>query len=156
MSERKFPLRVVLSVTTGRLLTKPRGDHDNGIGDLYEILGFMCEDAPYSHQLGRFSAECKSWLLRWYPDLESPELLFEVGKLIEMLSTPSGRDKSEALIDGWLSGLVSSWICRESYMVQQIPRDDHEQKHPYDELVQMSGTTENIILVEATDDETKQ
>lgn len=33
MSEtKKFPARVLLTVTTGRLLTKGKGAHDNGIG----------------------------------------------------------------------------------------------------------------------------
>jgi len=31
---RAFPLRVVLTLTTGRLLTEGRGERDNGIGDL--------------------------------------------------------------------------------------------------------------------------
>ena len=36
MAETKtFPLRVLLTVTTGRLLTKSSGDRDNGISDLH-------------------------------------------------------------------------------------------------------------------------
>lgn len=70
MSTKKFPLRDVLTVTTGRLLTKGKGKDDNGIGDLYKILGHMTgDDGVMTHQLGRFSEECKPWLLKWFPEL---------------------------------------------------------------------------------------
>ena len=49
---RQFPLRTILTVTTGRLLTKAKGPRDNGIGDLYEILGYMTGDnGVMTHQL---------------------------------------------------------------------------------------------------------
>ena len=41
---RLFPLRVVLTVTTGRLLTERRDAKDNGISDVYEILGHMTQE----------------------------------------------------------------------------------------------------------------
>ncbi len=64
MSETKrFSLRTILTVTTGRLLTKPRDDRDNGIDDLYKLLGWMTDDSPFTHQLGRFSDECKPVLM---------------------------------------------------------------------------------------------
>ncbi len=70
MSEMKeFPIRVLLTITTGRLLTASRASDDNGIGDLYALLGWMTNDSPFIHQLHRFADECKPWLLRWYPEL---------------------------------------------------------------------------------------
>ena len=41
MNTKTFSLRTILTVTTGRLLTKGKTERDNGIGDLYEILGWM-------------------------------------------------------------------------------------------------------------------
>lgn len=70
MATKTFPLGVVLTVTTGRLLTKSKSQNDNGIGDLYDILGHMTGDSPFTHQLGRFAAECKPWLYRWFPEIE--------------------------------------------------------------------------------------
>ncbi len=72
MNETKvFPLRVLLTVTTGRLLTQSRGPRDNGIGDLYELLGWMTNDEPFTHQLPRFADECKPWILQWFPELQT-------------------------------------------------------------------------------------
>lgn len=145
---RVFPLRVVLTVTTGRLLTKSQGERDNGIGDLYEILGHMTGESPYTHTLGRFSDECKPWLLRWYPELDSAELQLQLGRLTLMLETKAGPGTTELLIVGWLSELVAKGVCREEYDVGRIPMDDHERKHPYDELVAMRGTDEGIIIID--------
>lgn len=67
---KRFSLRTVLTVTTGRLLTAPTEDGGNGIGDLYEILGWITmESSPNTHQLGRFADECKPYLFRFFPEL---------------------------------------------------------------------------------------
>ncbi len=129
---RDFPLRVVLTVTTGRLLTEGSGPDDNGIGDLYEILGHMTGDSPFTHQLPRFGDECKPWLLRWYPELKTvvvPEF------------------ESPIDVDAWVKTLDGDARYRSTYAIGQIPRDDHDVKHPYDELVAMRGTDEGIIIV---------
>ena len=47
---RSFPLRVVLTVTTGRLLTELKDNQNNGIGDLYDILNHMTGDTLFLHQ----------------------------------------------------------------------------------------------------------
>ncbi len=65
-----FALGTILTVTTGRLLTKPN-DAGNGIEDLYQLLGHMTGEPPYTHSLGRFSEECKPSLLKWFPELAS-------------------------------------------------------------------------------------
>lgn len=147
-----FPLRTVLTVTTGKLLTAPAGD-DNGIGDLYDILEHMTGERPFTHQLGRFAKECKPWLCRWYPELDSPRLQFEVGRLTLMLEMDTGKNHTESLVLGWLSGLTSSGLCIWEYSIGQIPMDDHDYKHPYDELVVMRGTDEEIILIDPTETE---
>lgn len=145
---REFPLRVVLTVTTGRLLTESRSERDNGIGDLHDILGHMTGEAPFTHALGRFAGEYKPWLYRWYPELDAPKLtVFAVGLLSIMLKSESGKKEPDALINGWLSKLVSDGHCHETYAIGQIPRDDHQSKDPYDEMVEMRGTDEGIIIL---------
>lgn len=142
MKTKPFPLRVLLSVTTGRLLTERRSDNDNGIGDLYEILGWMTNDSPATHQLPRFSEECKPWLLRWFPELEATGSKASLDRLDVLLSNdPTGPQVAVAM---WIGGLDS---CKDSYDVPRIPVDDHEQKHPYDELVSERGTDEGIHVI---------
>lgn len=82
MSQSKsFPLRVVLTVTTGRLLTAPRGPHDNGIGDVYEILNWITNDDLFTHQLPRAGRAAQPWLLECFPELAP------VNRLLPMLDT---------------------------------------------------------------------
>jgi hypothetical protein len=134
---RSFPLCVVLSVTTGRLLSV----NDNGIGDLYEFLKWMTDDAPFTYQLGRFSEECKPWLLRWFPELAQAN---------EMLSDLDARLEAGKVADGiasWLRILVEDYGCKPAYDVSRIPADNHERKDPYDELVIKRGTDEGIVVI---------
>jgi hypothetical protein len=141
MTETKqFPTRVLLTVTTGRLLTAPRGNRDNGIRDLYDILEWMTGDSAFTHQLPRFGEECKPWLLRWFSELETVDVA-HLDRLITQHGAAHGVDK-------WLESLSG---CRSAYDVPRIPQDDHEHKDPYDELVQMRGTDEGIVLLAPPD-----
>jgi len=140
-----FSLRIILSVTTGRLLTKSKDKCDNGISDLYELLGYMTNDEPFTHQLPRFSEECKPWLLRWFPELEL--LTSEVNEFCDNLS--SKEDLSRAAIDSYLLGLEEK-IGKDEFEVPRIPMDDHEKKHPYDELVAMRVTDVGIVITEVS------
>lgn len=136
----KFPVKTVLTVTTGRLLC--------GMEEVYAILNYMTSDNLFTHQLPRAVKECTPWLLRWFPELNSPEIQFELGRLTLMLDTPCGKSSPEHLITGWISEIVTKGIVQETYEVQPIPRDDHEYKDPYDELVEIRGTDEGIILIQ--------
>lgn len=46
----------------------------------------------------------------------------------------------------WLTNLEINGL-KPFYDVPRIPRYDHEQKNPFDELVEMRGTDEGIIIV---------
>ena len=141
---RTFPLRVVLTVTTGRLLTESKAENDNGIGDMYDLLGHMTNDKPFTHQLGRFAEECKPWLYRWFPELQSVEA--DVVEFCNKL-TDLTNEKRPAAITGFMWGLGER-LGKHHFEIGQIPKDDHDVKHPYDELVSELGTDENIIAVE--------
>jgi hypothetical protein len=141
---KEFPLRVLLSVTTGRLLTEAKGPRDNGIGDLYVLLGWMTNDSPFTHQLPRFADECKPWLLRWFPELTDEATWIDVA----LYDTPAER--IPAAIDAYLIAAQSRG-CKPAYDVPRIPVDDHDRKNPFDELVAMRGTDEGIVIVEPQD-----
>lgn len=142
-----FELRTLLTVTTGRLLTQGKGPRDNGIRHLYEILGWMTHDEP-THQLGRFSEECRQWLLRWFPELaKADKQLSELDRAIECAK--AAAKPLEHAIDNWLQLCVTDWGMKAEYDVGRIPADDHDVKNACDELVAMRGTDEGIILVSA-------
>ena len=141
MSTRRFPLRVVLTVTTGRLLTAAK-DGGNGIEDLYDILSWMTNDDLMTHQLPRAGRECAPWLLRWFPELdrcwsETVQACFKV-----LLDTFGA-----AGIEQYLKQCHDIYGCKAEYDVPQIPADDHDRKDAFDELIEMRGTDEGIIIV---------
>lgn len=139
---KQFPLRVLLTVTTGRLLTKSVSPNDNGIGDLHNILEWMTNDSIWTHQLPRFGDECKPWLLRWFPNLAlaaTDESLTALDKVIEARGAEEG-------VEAWLRTIQPRLNLK--YDVPRIPQDDHEHKDPYDEIVQMRGTDEGITILE--------
>ncbi len=144
-----FPARVLLTVTTGRLLTKPDSDGGNGIGDLYKILGWMTDDQPFTHQLPRFSDECKPWLLRWFPELaKANDHLPILDKLLEAARAVGQPKKAiENAVNDWLTRVTRELHLKKTYDVPKIPRDDHDVKDPFDELVVMRGTDEGITIV---------
>lgn len=141
-----FPLRVILVITTSRLLMAPRGEHDNGIGDLYEILGWMTNDSPFTHQLPRFIDECRPWLYRWFPELATASCNRAIASLDDWIaSAPTCPDEGVKM---WLAELkMFDPRLKDEYDVPRIPQDDHEYKDPYDEMVVMRGTDEGIVLV---------
>jgi hypothetical protein len=141
METKSFELGTLLSVTTGRLLTKGEGPRDNGIGQMYKLLGWMTNDEPFTHQLPRFAEECKPWLLRWFPDLQKAS--DAIPELDSMIAIQGG----EVGCQTWLETLIAGGQPA-SFSVPRIPADDHERKNAYDELVQMRGTDEGVIVVE--------
>ena len=148
MKTKRFPCRDLLTVTTYRLLTKSRGPHDNGIGDLYEILEWMTDDTPFTHSLPRFGEECKSWILRWFPELGKVDSYLD--KLDEMLSEAAKLDKA-AVCERWLEIVKTKCGLKDEYDVPKIPRDDHDFIDPAEELMGMNGDGTRVISVDVDD-----
>lgn len=133
--KKAFPTLAVLTVISGRLLTQPRdASEGNGIGQIYELLGWMTDDSPFTHQLPRFSEECKPWILRWHPSLKQVDE--EINRRCDA---------------GEVASMQQDMLQRfgNTIELQKIPRDDHEHKDAYDELVVMQGTDENIVILKA-------
>ena len=73
-----FPTLAVLSVTSGRLLTQPKdASEGNGIDQIYEILGWMIDDLPFT-----WLEECKPWIYQWHPEIIEADKMIE-NKLTE-------------------------------------------------------------------------
>ena len=130
METKTFPLRVVLTVTTGRLLTEPRGPHDNGISDLYEVPNWITGDDLFTHQLPRAANAARPWLLRCFPEL----------------APASGSLKS---LDSWLAQdrtggqeAIKMWLTELRMMFPDI-------KDSYDIAPMPSGWTHIDPLIEA-------
>lgn len=127
-----FPLRVVLSATTGRLLTKSKGPHDNGIGDLYKLLSYMTGAELFTHQLPRACDACRPWLLACFPKLESVDEKLEYA--LHGLTDPA---ETETAIEDFLNRLVEEEGLAPHYWILPLPAGAYEHKNPLNELVEM-------------------
>jgi hypothetical protein len=127
MNTKPFGVEVLLTVTTGRLLTKCTAD-GNGIEDLYDILGWMTGDDPFTHQLGRFAEECKPWLLHWLPELAAAGTQEQMGRLDALLDA-TGRN------DGSCQEWIDQLGLKATYQVPCIPKGDHQRINPIEELL---------------------
>ncbi len=120
---RKFDLGDVLSITTGRLVSK------RGMDGLYDILNYMTGDNLYTHQLPRASDECQPWLLRQHPQLTKVIVL---------------KWKDEADVWQWLTAQEA--LFGSQLVVEPIPADDHAQKDPIEELEEVAGKGKVIVI----------
>ena len=139
---KSFPVNVLLTVTTGRLLTTSDEPNDNGIGQLYDILNWMTEDNLFTRQLPRASNECKPWLFRWFPELAC----VSIPSLDRWIKSDQTKGKTEFL-KFWLAEqkmLIPD--LKDSYEVPRMPRDDHDAKDPVEELVAMIGADKVIVV----------
>jgi len=68
---RTFPLGHILSVSGDKLVSP------DGIGAVYDLLGYMTGDPPMTHQLPRFARECRPHLHRqmpWLTEIDDSEV----------------------------------------------------------------------------------
>ena len=136
---KRFGLRTVLTVTTGRLL--------EGISDLYAILGWMTGEDPMTHQLPRFNRECNPWLRQWFPALAAADS--RLAHLDALIGDNRNAEFRELAIQTWIAHLRDEFPDIDSeYRVFQIPQDEHERRCPIEELVEMRGTADGIVIVE--------
>ena len=156
METKRFPLRDVLSVATGRLLTEPRCPDDNGIEDLYKILDWMTNDSNFTHQLSRAGRECQLWLLRWFPELaEADALIPRLDAALDtndpLCATKDHKAVHQAIIAPWLESVSAETSCKTYYDVPRIPADDHDRNDPVAEAIEMVGA-DRVIVVPTPED----
>lgn len=130
-----FPTLAVPSVTSGRLLTQP-SRANNGFDQIYEILEWMTDDQPFTHQLGRFAEECKQWIYQWHPEIIEADKLIE-NKLIEKCEAEDVKACQTAMLAKF----------GETITLQKVPQSYHEIKNATDELFEM-GEKNGIKIVE--------
>lgn len=124
---RAFPLRTILTVTTGLPLTKRRSPNDNGIGDLYEILDWMTGDEAFTHQLPRFADECKPEILKQHPVLDDPNIRVH----LEDARESGGAEAIEMALAGF------EVAYGKELPLRKLPADRHVACHPVVEPVGM-------------------
>jgi hypothetical protein len=129
-----IPLTTLLTITTGRLLTTPVSDRDNGIGQLYEALEHITGEAPFTHTLGRFSREAKPYLLKCFPELAPCGVQSSLDSLDKWIKSDRTPQKQEG-IRMWLTELKMMFpAIQDAYDVQPMPPGSHVSKNPIEEM----------------------
>lgn len=122
---KSFALADVLSVTTGRLLSR---SHMDGI---YGILGYMTGQDVYTHQVGDACDKAKPALLEQHPHLAD-------------VQPPEGGDVADLM--AWL--VEAERVYGESIGVQ--PLADWKHRDPIEDLCDKVGT-EKVFVVPVAD-----
>lgn len=142
-----FSIEAVLSVTTGRLLTKAK-QNSNGIEDMYELLSFMCGENVWTHQLGRFADECRPYILRQHPQLDIAKSNLDT---LDTLLAKSSRNK-QAACQEYISWLRKEFELLPQYELRPIPKDDHTSIEPQKELEEMVGK-KRVVSINLSDND---
>jgi len=113
---RRFHIGDILSITTGKLVSPRR------IDGVYDILGYMTDDAPYTTQLGRFAEEC-------LPYLEQ-----QLGEAIKPYSEVPGTIVDRLSLYKWLHSVTDAMSGDPFLKVGKIGEQDHATIDPMTEL----------------------
>lgn len=127
----EFQLGDILSITTGRLVSRDR------MGGIYKILNYMTGDSLFTRQLPRASEECKPALFAQHPPLADIEVPDEFA------------DGEKAVYD-WLSQQEA--IYGVTLPVKPLAAENHTSIDPIQELKMMRPDMP-VIIVEIPDDE---
>jgi hypothetical protein len=121
---RSFHIGDILSITSGKLVS-PR--HVEGI---YDLLGWMTDEKPMTHQLPRLSEECAPALREQFPDLAAVDV-------------PKGLNSEEKVLF-WLGSLEAEYGTRRE--VAPLPPQDHTSIDP---LVEMRMNYPHVRILPA-------
>lgn len=106
MKTKPFPLRQVLSITSGRLVC----DMD----DVYEILNFITGDNLYTHVLPRAARFAGPLIKEQYPDLAIAETEQNLARLTDLVAGAKVLGESAMVgCQRWLDWLVTAGLKRE-------------------------------------------
>lgn len=132
MTQRPYGLDDILSITTGRLLSRR---HMTG---LYDILNHMTGDSLMTHQLPRAATVCGPVLLDQHPQLRG-------------VTPPKGDDITQEELFAWLDRAEEEY--GKTLPVQPVAPDAWESRNPIEELIDMVGPEKVAVVV--TPDEGK-
>lgn len=127
LETRAFALADILSVTTGKLLSRR---HMDGI---YDILGYMTGDDLMTHQLPRAADACKGPLLEQLPQLDG-------------VTPPDGLDAPDLM--AWLANAEREH--GEELPVTPIAGWEH--RNPIEEACDIVGAEKVYVVPVAGDD----
>src|SRR6478736_584187 len=133
-AQRSFHVSDVLTILTDRLVST------RGMDGVYDILGFMTDSQPFTHQLPRISDEVKPFLATEHPELAQVEVPEDFG---------DSHAEAKANIDAWLETIYAKFGTVVT--VTRIPAEAHTEIDPITEL-SLRGISQDKIIVVSPED----
>jgi len=124
---RKFPLRTVLTVTTGRNLIKPLSKLDevldllaevpcpHGKEEVYDLVESLTGDRPDSQHLNKVCEECAPILFDYFPELQK---LNKPRELVLLDNLKKESPSEEIGTKEWLLLMFSRYRLQLDYSIQ--------------------------------------
>lgn len=120
---REFHISAVISAATGIHVAI------EGVGAFYDLLGYMTNSTPMTHQLPRLADECGPSLRAQHPEL-----------IAEPIPPISSMDDVHA----WLATLYPKY--GETVPVHPLDPGDHTEINPIAELLMMKPDAQIIVV----------
>lgn len=135
-TQRSFHISDVITILSDKLVSTR---HIEGV---YDILGFMTDSEPFTHQLPRLATEAKPFLAAEHPELAKVTVPKFEGET---------REDVELSILVWLDTLYPTFGTE--VLVSRIPAEAHEDIHPLTELLQMKPDAQVIVILPVDEDQ---
>lgn len=147
---KKFPVRVLLTVTTGCYLIEPNSRDNNGIGALYDVLEWMTGEAPFTHSLPRFANECKPHLMLRFREVGGCSVGQSVESLKRWIASDHTHDKQEG-VRMWLAEcrMLFPELKDEYEVPKGLALERHKIVDPVAELIELRESREGLIVVKS-------
>lgn len=123
---KSFPLADVLSITTGRLLSR------RGMDAIYNILDYMSEEGLTTLQLPRVAEEARPVIIALYPQLSKENLKSDLDALDAM------KGAGAEAVYKWVDDLKGR--LGETFKIPKLG-DAHKKIDPITEAINMTNGT---------------
>ncbi len=137
---RDFHLGCVLSIATGRVLSK------RYILGVYDVVAYMwaqsCNDGIAYQAM---YPECKLWLLKQYPKFDTEQMQDHVRGLDQLVAqAENDRSDLKSVVFGWVDEMIL--LYGESLPVQPIPESHRRPINLFDEAKLIMGPGRTIFI----------
>ena len=129
----RYPVDVVLSLSTGRLVTREESDGSNGFQHVHELITHMLGYDVWTHQLPRVAPQCEEEIRKQFPELS----MVNTGPLDLLVERHQGnQEKIRESINQWVAREIDRCGLQADYEVAPIANPP-EPRNPLAELSEM-------------------
>ncbi len=139
--KRIFPIEDILTVTTGRPISR------RGVSALYDLLGFLVGEVPFTHQIPRISKICAPYLLRQFPQLGGSEIDQEIARLDRQIEGATEDLLAQyRILFAWRVDVAEKFGAM--FEVADLPEELRDSRDPIEEMAEMRGKPPIVVILD--------